>query len=422
MSDDPDKIPPPSVPPAEGEHPLVDGVYRVDSVIGQGGMGIVLLARDERLNRDVALKLINRGLLEVPGARERFVEEARAMAGVRHENVVQIYSLGEYADVPYFAMEYVPGPTVAEWLDRYDRGDEPSVDEVLGILDQLCRGLDAIHDARIVHADVKPGNVLIGPAFRVAVTDFGLVRALGMHDESNLVVGTPAYIAPEVVYSKTPVFDRRADVYSLGVMAYEMFTGCLPYPIDSVGQLFRVHEERIPAPVPSELRGDLPQSFDAVLLRALERDPDARYPSAKAFRRALLAAREEMRLATPGFRIVVADDDPDYLALAKETLEFAFPGGEIECVADGDAALASLDTRPASLALVDLDMPGLNGVELTAAIRARRELAKMPILVVTARGGAPDWRLLQSLGADGFLVKPIDPFSLIAAARRVLDR
>ncbi len=403
---------------------LIDDQYRVLRLLGRGGMGIVLLAEDIRLEREVALKVIAPHAMQRERNQKLFVTEARAMAGVRHENVVQIYAFGHHEHWPYFAMEYVPGITVGTWLARHKpgRGQPASIDELIGILDQVCRGLGAIHDRGIVHADIKPGNVLIGPAFRVAVTDFGLVRALGKRDENELVVGTPAFIAPEVVYSENPMFDQRADVYSLGVMAYEMFTGTLPYDIETVGQLFEVHMRRQPLEPASQRSDQVPESFDEVLARAIERDVDKRYPTADAFRKALFNAREHIsRRGLPGVRILLADDDEDFTELARETLAFAFPAARIECVSDGASALRALEREPASLAVIDLDMPGLNGIELTAAIRSEKVHAKMPIIVVTAIGGGSDWRLLQQLGADGFLVKPLDPYALVTAARRAID-
>lgn len=399
---------------------VIDGVYRVKRLIGRGGMGLVLLCQDEKLVREVAVKMIAPDALG-PDTQQLFLTEARAMAGVRHENVVQIFSYGEHEALPYFAMEYVPGFSVAEWLERWDAGgDPPSVDEVLGILDQACRGLAAIHAAGIVHADVKPGNILVGPSFRVAMTDFGLVRGLGEVDDNDLIVGTPAYIAPEVVYSRQPVFDRRADVFALAVTAYEMLTGRLPWPIEDVGQLFEVHMRHKPLTPPSELRPDLPRAFDEVLARALSRDVRERYPTTHDFRRALLEARQTAAPVASGVRVLIADDDEDFVEVARASLLTAFPGAQIECVSDGQAALDALDRKRASLAVIDLDMPGLNGIELTAAIRGREALETMPILVVTATGGGADWRLLQQLGADGFLVKPLDPYALIAMARRVI--
>ena len=399
---------------------VIDGVYRVKRLIGRGGMGLVLLCHDERLVREVAVKMIAPDSLG-PDTRELFLTEARAMAGVRHENVVQIFSYGDYLDLPYFAMEYVPGFSVAEWIERWNSGgDPPAIDEVLGVLDQACRGLAAIHAAGIVHADVKPGNILVGPSFRVALTDFGLVRGLGEVDDNDLIVGTPAYIAPEVVYSRQPVFDRRSDVFALAVTAYEMLTGKLPWLIENVGQLFEVHMRHEPLTAPSELRPDLPRAFDAVLARALSRDVRQRYATTQDFRRALLEARQSVAPSASGVRVLIADDDADFVSVARLAIEKAFPGARIECVGDGRAALAALDRKRASLAVIDLDMPGLNGVELTAAIRGREALQKMPILVVSATGGGADWRLLQQLGADGFLVKPLDPYALIAMARRVI--
>lgn len=402
---------------------LIDEAYRVDRMVGRGGMGLVLLCKDVKLEREVAVKMISPDALGTRDSQELFLTEARAMAGVRHVNVVQIFSYGEHDGLPYFAMEYVPGESVAEWIDRWViQRQPPSVDEVLGILDQVCQGLSAIHDAGIVHADVKPGNILIGPSFRVAVTDFGLVRALGERDTHELIVGTPAYISPEVVYSREPVFDPRSDVYSLTVTAYEMLTGRLPFPIEDVGQLFDVHTKRIPPRRASEARPDLPEAFDEVLMRGLSRDLDERYASTDAFRRALLQARETVLQSSQELRIVVADDDDEFLDVVQATLEFAFPGANVVCVPDGEAALRALDETPASLAIVDLDMPGLNGVELTAAIRGREQLKHMPILVVTAFGGGRDWRLLQAIGADGFLVKPLDPYGLVSMARRAIDK
>jgi serine/threonine-protein kinase len=159
-----------------------------------------------------------------------------------------------------------------------------------------------------------------------------------------------------------------------------------------------------------------------VILGAMEKDPRKRTASAEAFRRGLVEARESASTGAAGMRILVADDDPDFIDIARETLSFAFPGAEIVTVDNGAEALAAIDVRPFAFALLDLDMPGLNGIELTAAIRSSRSAESMPILVATATGGAPDWKLLSSLGADGFLVKPIDAIALITAARRAVGK
>ncbi|MCA9616230.1 MAG: protein kinase [Myxococcales bacterium] len=416
-----------SQPPAAMDAPppgtVLDGMYRVERVIGRGGMGVVLLATDERLEREVAIKVIAPDRMGNAKAHESFLGEARAMASVRHENVVQLYAYGQFEGLPYFVMEYVPGTDLGTWIDeRATRGVSPSIDETLGILDQACRGLGAIHERGVVHADVKPGNVLIGPSFRVAMTDLGLFRALGERDLSELVVGTPAYIAPEVVYSRAPVFDPRADVYAVGVIAYEMLTGRMPLPIEDVPSLFDVHSKRVPVIPPSEVRPELPSALDAVVLRALERDVSQRFSTPDELRRAFFRARSELGKRALASRVLVVDDDDDARAMVSETLRFAFPKAEVTEVRDGAEALAHLERHGASLVVLDLDLPGMNGVELTAALRGIPHLEKVPILVVTGHGGSADWRVLQKFGTDGFLVKPVDSYTLVALARRALDK
>lgn len=400
---------------------LIDGKFRVVGPLGQGGMGVVVLAVDERLQRDVAIKLIRPGQTSSDEAHQRFLTEARAMARVRHENVVEIYSFGEMHASPYFVMEYVPGTNVANWLDDGILEDRlPPIDEALGYLDQMCRGLAAIHASGTIHGDLKPSNVLLGPASRVAIADMGLSRVFDANGTpgEHPMAGTPLYMPPEFARTDLPMeLLKRGDVYALGVIAFEMLTGEPPFDIESTQDMYRAHRGNGP-PLPSEIRPELGTAFDGPLLSALDFDVHRRTSSADELRRQLLEARESIESNHANLRILVADDDRDFLSLATETLAYAFPGARIEAARDGKEALAAADREPASLAVIDLDMPGLNGVELTAALRANYS---MPIVVVTASGGAPDWALLQSLGADGFLVKPIDPYALIALARKALS-
>ncbi|MBN8617086.1 MAG: protein kinase [Deltaproteobacteria bacterium] len=408
--------------PSVGE--IFAGTYRVQRNLGEGAMGVVLLGRDVRLERDVAIKLIHPDYVASPEAHQRFLEEARAMARVRHENVVEIYAFDEYRSSPYFIMEYVPGMHVEAWMEQR-KGSPVAIDEAIGIIDQVCRGVSAIHKAGAVHRDLKWTNVLIGPAFRVCVADLGLARILDKprKEARDTVSGTPAYMAPESVTGAVvpPGMHGRADVYSLAVMAYELLTGRLPYETDDAIEMMTAHVDGTP-PTPSEIRADLPPAFDRVLLKAMAKDPTQRTASADAFRRELLSARQSVSAGSRGLRFIVADDDEDFASLVSETLSFAFPGADVVKVDNGASALGAVEQRAASLAVIDLDMPGLNGIELTAAFRATPNAEKMPILVATATGGAPDWRLLQALGADGFVVKPIDPMALVALVRRTLGQ
>ena len=397
---------------------LVAGSYRVVRAVGEGAFGVVLLASDERLRRDVALKLVRPDLLVVDGTRERFLQEARAMARVEHPNVLRIYAFGEHEQAPYMVSAYVPGPTVAAWFAARSAGPEGR-DEVVRVIEGACRGVAAIHDASTVHGDIKPSNMLVAPGSRVVITDFGLARPVrGAEGDDRLLAGTPAYMAPEVVLQKDvePDLVPRRDVYALGCVAYELLTGRLPFEADGDLFMMSMHACAEP-PRPSSICPDLPQSFDDVLLRALSKDP-AKRPSANAFRRELVRAHEGR---TEPSRILVAEDDTDFRDALGIALRHEFGEAEVVCLPDGAALLEAFDERAASLAIIDLQMPGMDGIELTRRLRTRANANAMPILVLTASGGPEQWRKLTSLGADGFLVKPVRFRDVMMLARRALE-
>lgn len=402
--------------PAPGA--LLDGTYRVIGVLGEGAMGMVVLAHDERLQRDVAIKLIRPELME-PVHLARFLQEARAMARVRHSNVVEIHAFGELAGAPYFVMEYVAGSDLESFL-RQRRG-LLSHGEAHSVLLQICRGVEAIHASGAVHRDLKASNVLIGDGFRVAIADLGLARTLegGCFSDGSLVSGTPAYMAPEIILGQAVSAEQLplADVYSVGVIAYEVLTGRLPFS----GDIPQVLRQQITDPPPPLDRSDLPPGYERAVLDALAKDPAIRTPSAHALRRALETAWAQTHSAAEArLRFLVADDDPGFRGLISATLAKAFPAAMVEGVCDGEAGLEAALTRLPHLVVSDLDMPRLNGVELTAALRSEPRTSRVPIVVATGVGGATDWRVLSALGADGFLVKPFDPAALIALVENLL--
>ena len=402
---------------------LIDGVYRIVGALGQGGMGVVMLAHDERLERDVALKLIRPELLDDVDLRKRFLSEARAMARVRHPNVLPIYAFGEYQGAPYLVSELVEGQTVETWLRSRPAGTHPDLDLAHRILDDTCRGVAAIHAADTVHRDLKPSNLLLDAELRVRVADLGvadLLRRLKRVDgEPREVVGTPEYMAPEtVLQTDVPAeFLHRADVYSLGCLAYELLTGAPPFPAEGPLARMLAHVTADPSR-PSEHRADLSPETDAVVLRALAKDPHDRTPSVEAFRRALAAAHDK---TMEPVRILVAEDDEDFRDVLEVTLRREFPDAVIECVPDGRSALEAFDLRHHSVAILDLQMPHLDGMELTGLLRARDGAQRVPILVLTASGGSSDWKRLSTMGADGFLVKPVNLKDVITLVRRALN-
>jgi eukaryotic-like serine/threonine-protein kinase len=392
--------------PAAGE--LVGGTYRVTNVIGFGAMGVVVAAKDEALGRDVAIKLI-RPDLSHPSFHQRFREEAQAMALVNHPNVVTIYSYGEHEGAPYFAMELVHGRP----LDRL-MWEERTLDLefAVGLLDQACRGLEAIHATGTVHRDIKPGNILVDEGSRLRIGDLGLVASFRDSHAPREVVGTPGYMAPEVIgnSSATPM----SDLYSLACVAYEMLVGKAPFE----------NEDKSPGAKPLEApsrpsfaRPGLPVAFDAVLLEALATDPSLRTPSVELFRRALNQALHDAFEPT---RILIVDDDDDQRESLQTALALEFAGADIETVADGAAALEAFERKPASVIVSDLNMPDVDGTSLTTRLRARDDAKNVPIIVLTGWGGPREWRELASIGADRFVLKPVNLGDLSGAIRRAM--
>jgi serine/threonine protein kinase len=401
------------VPVRQGD--FVGGAYRIRERLGGGSMGQVFSAFDEVLERSVAIKLIRANLHSVD-YRRRFMLEARAMALVSHPNVLTIHALGEHESSPFIVMELVEGQTLDRWLA--ERGSAIDLDVALNVLNQICAGVGAIHAAGTLHRDIKPSNILLHRDLRVRVSDLGL--AIKQRDGSMVkeLVGTPGYIAPEI---QCPPEGRtgatpQSDLYSLACVAYEVLTGKPPFSAQSDEALAAFHAVSA-VPPPSSVRPELPVLFDPVLLRALAKEPEARYANVEQFRAALLGARSgtlEPR------RILVADDDPDFRELLELVLRRDFPCAEIECVSDGRSAVAAFDREPASVVVLDLHMPELDGFGVTALLRARSTARAVPIVMMTALGGPKEWELLSSLGADRFLVKPMSLDDLVTSIRGAL--
>jgi serine/threonine protein kinase len=252
------------------------GHYRVDKRIGRGGMGDVYLGFEEALQRPVAIKVLPVELARDEDFVRRFRAEATAVARLAHPNIVPIYFIGQDAGCHFFVMQYVEGESLDRLLVRKGR---LGVEEALGILEQCLAGLGAAHQAGLVHRDVKPANILLdGKTGRALVADFGLVKTVGGGGMTvtGTVLGTVDYIAPEQARGRD--VDGRADLYALGVLAYQMFSGRLPFKADSPSAMIFQHAYEKPPPL-GEAAPDAPAALAAVVDRLMAKDPAARYQS-----------------------------------------------------------------------------------------------------------------------------------------------
>jgi len=394
--------------PAIGD--VVGGVYRILGELGRGSMGVVLEAFDLQLHRKVAIKFVNSASFD-DDSRRHFVQEARAMALVNHPNVVAIHSFGEHGSVPYFVMEMVDGQGVDSWLERSD--GHADLDEALAILNDVCLGVSAIHAAGTVHCDLKPSNVILDQQLRVRVADLGLAAPYIDGEVTKVIAGTPEYMAPELAFESDLPASKSSDIYALGCMAYEMLTGSLPFDGRSALAIMVRHATE-EAMLPSRRRPGLPVAFDDVIMKALSKRPQDRYASADLFRRALKEARVS---SVEPVRILVAEDDPDFRDLLALKLSMEFPDADIVCVGNGGDLVTAFDEKVASVVMIDLQMPVLDGVAVTTLLRSRPEAQNVPIIVMTASGGPQEWKLLSSLGADRFLVKPVNLDDVVTTLR-----
>jgi predicted Ser/Thr protein kinase len=265
-------------PPPNTNPPSIPG-YEVEAVLGRGGMGVVYRARHLKLNRPVALKMLLAGDCAGPSDRARFQREAEAVAALRHENIVQVYDVGEQDGRPYFTMEIVQGGSLAEKL----AGVPQPAREAAALVVTLAEAVSAAHQGGIVHRDLKPANVLLTADGMPKISDFGLARRVEGGErltQSGVLLGTPSYMAPEQARGRTQALGPPVDIYALGAILYELLTGRPPFrgetAADTVLQV--ISQEPVP---PSRLNPRVPRDLETICLKCLRKEPARRYPSAE---------------------------------------------------------------------------------------------------------------------------------------------
>jgi tRNA A-37 threonylcarbamoyl transferase component Bud32/HAMP domain-containing protein len=269
------------------------GRYEVRGVLGQGAMATVYKAHDPEIDRTIAIKVLKPELARNEDYRVRFVREAKGAGTLSHPNIVTVFDVGEHEGLPYITMEYIEGQTLAQWLERNPR---LSLAEAVSICRQLASALGFAHKKGIVHRDVKPGNImLVGDTQTAKVTDFGICRIEGGEATQATrvgdVIGTPHYMSPEQVLGQPA--DSRSDVFSTGIVLYQMLTGELPFTGDTLVTVGMKIAKTDPKP-PQEVVPDLPASVRRVIDRALKKAPEKRFANGEELARALGAVQKEL--------------------------------------------------------------------------------------------------------------------------------
>lgn len=268
------------------------GRYEVISELGQGAMGVVYKARDPLIDRIVAIKTINLGLAqeEKEEYEARFYQEAKAAGRLNHPNIVTIYDVGKSGDIAYIAMEFLQGCELRDIL-REER--MMPVDQVLDMVAQVASGLAYAHEHEIVHRDIKPSNIMVIRDGHVKITDFGIARmaSSAVRTQTGMVLGSPKYMSPEQVLGK--VIDQRSDIFSLGVMLYEMLTGVAPFSGENVNAIMFQTLNAVPV-APGKLNSNVPDMLNFIVAKALAKGRDDRYQNARDFATDLRACRETM--------------------------------------------------------------------------------------------------------------------------------
>lgn len=362
----------------------LDGRYVLRSRIARGGMAVVYLASDLRLERRVAVKMMHDHLTDDENFTRRFEQEARSAARLAHPNVVNVFDQGHDAGRPYLVMEYLPGITLRDLLKQQQR---LTGDQSLEIAEATLSGLAAAHRAGIVHRDLKPENVLLADDGRIKIGDFGLARAAGANTTTGqALLGTIAYLSPELV--TRGIADARSDVYAFGIMLFEMLTGAQPFRGEQPMQIAYQHAHS-DVPAPSTQSSEATPELDELVRWTTQRDPDTR-------------PRDAGVVLDQLHRIKEADGAPVGATRVLPVSEFDEPGATAATTVLGGAAVPATDdagAASASSAPLDPASP-IDAAGVAADRRLRRgRLAALLVLVATAAIGATAWWFGQGPGA-----------------------
>ncbi|MCA9932150.1 MAG: serine/threonine protein kinase, partial [Anaerolineales bacterium] len=289
------------------------GKYKIVTRLGKGGMAEVYKGYQENLDRYVAIKLMHTFLITEEDFLQRFMREAKAMARLRHPNIVRIYDFDVYGENSYYlVMEFINGGTLKEMLDeRAASGEGLTLQESIRICTEVADALAYAHRLNMIHRDIKPGNIMLDDSGKAILTDFGIVKLVGdqsmAHTATGALIGTPAYMSPEQALGRPG--DERVDIYALGVLLFQMVANKLPFEADTPLAVVMKHVNEQP-PLPMEFNPDVPLDLQEIILKALAKNPDDRFATAKEMANALRAVNLDGPSAAAGFMPATTPSSP----------------------------------------------------------------------------------------------------------------
>lgn len=405
--------------------------YEIQELIGEGATAAVYRGVDLRLQRIVAIKILLPYVDQT--TRQRFQREALAAARLNHPNIMAIYDVGEEEQQPYLIVEHIEGRPLFTFIPA-----TPAL--VVDFGSQICEALDYAHRQGLIHRDIKPANIHITPTGQVKLMDFGLAITgeTKRLTATGRIIGTPAYLSPEQAQGMP--LNHQTDIYSTGVVLYELVTGVLPFDADDIGVLLLQQVKKAPKP-PSDLVPDIPLNMERAILKALAKQPEARFESAGAMAAALTASinRQTETISTSNVPVPTQDIEPvigaqsqtkpirvaladDHRILRTSLALYLDENEMIDVVGQADDGAQTLDMvrekRPDVL-LLDLNMPGTSGLAILPEIRATWPDVK--VLVLTGRD--EDSYIMRALraGAHGYILKTTTEDALVQAVRDVAE-
>ena len=399
------------------------GRYAIVKELGSGMMGTVFLARDTQLDRLVALKVPQFGDDPEQKTLARFYREARSMATLRHPNLCPVHDVGEIDGITYLTMAYIEGNPLSESLKQ----DRLSGDQAATLIRKLALALQEAHQAGIVHRDLKPANIMVDKRGEPVIMDFGLARR--EHEgEARLtsagsILGTPGYMSPEQIQGDPEKMGPPSDVYSLGVILYELLAERIPFEGPIAKVLMEImNEEPVP---PSQLRDGVNPVLEAVCMKAMAKQTEDRYGSAGELAAALgkyLRAQNQGtdQLAdTEQVEIVIAEDSSaQAMFLGKALLE---NGYNVRRGKNGQEALSLVRDRKPTLVISDVEMPVMDGYELCRAIKSDKNLRDIPVVLLSTLSDPEDIINGLRVGADNYVTKPYEISFLLARIDSLLS-